>query len=816
MKNTENKDKQTEDVITFSREEVEEVKNDLTCSITGSIFAVPVILPCCENVVEKAALVQCVSQKTECPFCRKTLLPQDISSLSINKAIQREVSRWMKKGVISLNEWYFDFNGFISYTRDTSAVKTLLLMVKDEKFQNTLTRILSDETDPQKIDEAKVYFLSMLLKEETELTKEISKQFDAIIKGNEEVRDIQEKIDKEYPIAQLMVLPGSKGIDLLKRFSFILNNAKPEELGKIILDLLCEEKPLEADPSLLPLLLQKLMVNESALKMELNKVEKEGPLKGMSVVLGFLTTLAGQNYLRKNPKILTQLLRHLNKDTLNAISEKFGGCSILHQFLILPEDIVYSAENIELLPSLLTQVTDDTLNLVMPSGYSITLGLIGTKIGQDLLQKKPDVLTSLQERLTPKTLETVSTKDDQEKSSISLLKFPVDVQNVAPEILGKVIFYLLFAGKQLEADPRMLPLLLQKLMVNESLLKTELNRVEKEGPLKGISVVMGLIFTSMGLSYLRKNPKILTQFLRHLNKDTLNSTSKALGEGKYSIVHQWLGLPGEIVNSKENIELLPFLLSQITDDTLNLVSSKGYSIIIGVIGMKIWLPYLIQEKPDVFASLLTRLTSKTLNTLLIDADGNKPPILMLLANDYSYAFFKERPALLASLLEKLTKETCTALITTDNASIVSKLISISRDLSSVLIAENPGLFVRMLKWANEAKIPLHEVYIYAIACKMLGSDEGRSTLIAHPDFLVELLKRLTPTFLEMEFTDSYHKEKTTLAALVKEFQEKQVQKKPLLAESMEKSIFTKPEENLPSQTSSTNILPGLGQKKEGE
>jgi len=54
--------------------------------------------------------------------------------------------------------------------------------------------------------------------------------------------------------------------------------------------------------------------------------------------------------------------------------------------------------------------------------------------------------------------------------------------------------------------------------------------------------------------------------------------------------------------------------------------------------------------------------------------------------------------------------------------------------------------------------------------------------------------------------------------LVEGFQEKQVQKKPLLAESMEKSIFTKPEEkeSPSSQTSSTYKPPGLNQKQEGE
>jgi len=760
MKNTENKDTKTKGFITLSQETFDALKKGLTCPVTQYIFAVPVNLPCCGKMIEKIALFQSVSAKPECPCCKQELLLKTIPSLSVNVVIQQQISDWMKAGKISLDELYFDFNSFIdnTYTRDTSVVKTLLPMIKNENFQNTLTEMLSDERDPQKIDEAKVYFLSMLLKEENELTKEISKQFNAVIEGNEVIRNIQEKIDKEYPIAQLMVLPGGKGIDLLKRFPFILNNAKPEESGRIILDLLCEEKQLKAAPNLLPLFLEKLKANEAALKTALNYVEKEGPFKGTSIVLGLLITSEGKKYLEKNPKLLMQLLRLLNKDTLNAVSVQ--GMSILKAFLSMPEDILYSKENIELLPFVLSQITDDTLNSDLPMVQAIIYFLsISLKekteltkgISQqfDAMIKENKAINSIYEKIDKEHPFSQLMSLPEGKGFSLLRKFPFILNIAKPEELGKIILNLLCEEKQWKANHDLLPLLLETLMTDEAALKTALNYVEKEGPFKGTSIVMGLLVTAQ--AYVRQNPKLLTQLLRYLDKDTLNAISEKFYG--YSILNYWLFMPDEIVVSKENIELLPSLLAEITDETLNSVTSEGHSIIVGLIGRELGQAYLAQEKQEVFASLLKRLTAKTLNTVCTGSNKGRSVMSQLLMGDYGRAFFEASPLLFASLLELLTRETCTAL-TPENRSIVFELIW--SDLGKAWIAENPASFMRMLTWAIEAKTPLNAVWqdVYSIVFGMVGSEAGKKILNTYPDLLIALLKSLTSETLNAIGTQS--------------------------------------------------------------
>ena len=457
--------------------------------------------------------------------------------------------------------------------------------------------------------------------------------------------------------------------------------------------------------------------------------------QGISQPLLLALILLEEGSSRFNPELITQI----TKESLNQVipSGEHAGKSPLFWLTATAEGQAILGNH----PKLIAQITKESLNQVIDSGEdagkSPLYWLTSTAEGQAILDKH------LTAKITKESLNQVIQSGELAGYSplywltctskgLSLLdKHPELIAQITQEGLNQVISSGELAGYSpfywLTSTPEGLSLLDKHSELIAQITQEGFNQVIQSGEYAGCSPLYWLTATSKGLSLLDKHPKLIAQI-------TEESLNQVIQSGAYAGESPLLWLTG----NSQGLSLLdkhPKLIAQITKEGLNQIVTSGeyagqsplYGLTATIEGLS-----LLDKHPE----LIAQITEAGLNQVIPSgAYTGHSPLFWLTRNSPGLSLLDKHPELIA----QITQEGLNQVIPSgkyEGHSPIFLLTATSK--GRAILVKHPRLIANITKESFNQVIPSGAYAGHSLLFLLTATIEGMSLLDKHPKLIAQI------------------------------------------------------------------------------
>jgi len=459
--------------------------------------------------------------------------------------------------------------------------------------------------------------------------------------------------------------------------------------------------------------------------------------QGMSQPLLLALILLEEGRSRLNPELIAQI----TEESLNQVIPSGEDAGYSPLFLLTSS--VEGRAILDKHPELIAQITKEGLNQVIQSGEdagsSPLYGLTGTSEGRAILNNHPDLTAQItQEGLN----QVIASGEDAGYSPLFLLtssvegraildKHPDLTAQITQEGLNQVIPSGVFAGYSpllwLTGNPEGLSLLGKHPELIAQITQESLNQVIQSGASAGESPLFWLTGNPKGQAILDKHPELTT-------KITQKGLNQVIPSGAYA-GHSPLFLLTINPEGRAILVKHPELTAKITKESLNQIVTSGehagksplYWLTATPEGLS-----LLDKHPE----LIAQITQESLNQVIQSGeDTGHSPLYLLMGRTEGRAFLSNHP----ELTTKITQKGLNQVIPSGAYAGHSPLYWLTANPEGrVILDKHPELIANITKeglnqviqsGASSGKSPLY---------RLIANPEGRAILDKHPKLIAQI------------------------------------------------------------------------------